>query len=82
MAKKLHAITVRGKQHEWTFNVYVDPKYLPEWRDDGLEIVELGYIIPEWIQDKGYGAMRVWCFLQDCFHFRNPFKHWRSDERL
>lgn len=68
--KQLLAITVRGKQHTWTFHFDGDPKYLQEWRDDGLEVDELYNTIPEWL--PGW-AIRPWCFIQDCFCFRNPF---------
>jgi hypothetical protein len=69
--KKLYALTVRGRQREWSFHVDVDPRYVPEWRADGLEIDEIVNTIPEWIVDLH--LTRVWCFCQDIFNFRNPF---------
>lgn len=45
--KKPLTITVRGKQHEWNFEIQADPRYLQEWRDDGLEIYEIENSIPE-----------------------------------
>jgi hypothetical protein len=43
-----------------------------EMRDDGLEIIESYYIIPEWAFT--YRLERVVMFLQDVFYFRNPFR--------
>lgn len=71
MNKKLCSITVRGKHCVWSFHTYADPQYLKEWQADGVEIDEVINVIPEWIVDLG--LMRPWIFLQDCFHFRNPF---------
>lgn len=47
--KKLYSITVKGKQKEWGFDVWLDPKYLPDWREDGLQIDEVFNIIPVWV---------------------------------
>lgn len=71
MAKKLLNIHVRGKDRSWSFEFYGDPKYLEEWRADGLQIDEVCNVIPEWIADLG--LVRPWCFLQDIFNFKNPW---------
>jgi hypothetical protein len=42
-----YTITVRGKQHEWVFPILIDPKYIKEWRDDGLIIDEVVATQPE-----------------------------------
>lgn len=70
--KQRLSITVRGKQHEWTFHFDGDPKYLAEWREDGLIIDEVVNSIPDWI--AGTVLMRPWIFFQDIFNFRNPFR--------
>lgn len=72
MSKKLYSLEVRGHEHLWSFHVLVDPKYVDEWRADGLELNRLENIIPSWVVDAG--LMRPWCFLQDIFHFKNPFR--------
>lgn len=74
MAKKLMSVDVRGKDHSWSFNFYGDPKYLDEWLADGLDIKTIENIIPEWIVDMG--LTRLWCFFQDLFNFKNPFRGW------
>ena len=68
--KKLYGLEVRGENHTWDFHVIIDPKYLEEWRADGLKIDEICNIIPEWV--ASLGLVRPWCFLQDIFHFKNP----------
>ena len=65
---KLMSVTVKGKNHEWSFNFQGDPKHLEDWREDGLEIDVVENIIPEWIVDLG--LTRVWCFLQDLWNFK------------
>lgn len=64
---KLLSITVRGRSHIWSFNFYGNPKYLEEWRADGLEVDEIVNTIPTWAPPK------LWCFLQDIFNFKNPW---------
>jgi hypothetical protein len=71
LAKKLHALTVRGRTGIWKFPVYLDAQYLEEWRADGLEIDEISNTVPAWI--AGLGLTRAWCFIQDVFQFKNPF---------
>jgi len=68
--KRQLSITVRGKEHEWNFHFDGDPKYLAEWREDGLEVNEIYNSIPEWLPSI---LMRPWCFIQDVYNFRNPF---------
>jgi hypothetical protein len=69
--KQRYSITIQGNQHRWSFDVDIDPKYVEAWRDDGIDISEVFHVIPEWA--VGAGLLRVWCFIQDIFHFRNPF---------
>jgi len=65
------SISVKGNNHSWNFNIDADPKYLEEWRADGLEINEICNVIPEWIINLG--LIRIWCFFEDLFYFKNPF---------
>lgn len=66
--KKLHSLVVKGKHETWSFGVFVDPKYLDQWREDGLEIDEIINTVPEYIVDLG--LMRFWFFLQDLWNFK------------
>lgn len=70
---KIYALRVRGKTKDWEFHVDVDPKYVQEWRDDGLNIDPVINIIPAWWVNAGF-SIKFWCFWQDLFNFKNPFK--------
>ena len=74
MSKKLLSVTVKGNEKTWVFDFYADPKYLEEWREDGLEVNEILNEIPLWVADRGIIAIRAWTFIQDVFNFKNPFK--------
>lgn len=76
MSKKLLSVTVKGREHLWGFNFYGDPKYIPEWVADGLEITALENVVPLWIVTAK--LVKPWCFLQDVFNFKNPFKKSRK----
>ena len=66
--KKLYSVKVKGIEKAWLFNFYVDPKYLDDWRKDGLEIDEVLNVIPAWVVDAGIA--RAWIFFQDLFNFK------------
>lgn len=65
---KLLAVEIKGKEKNWSFNFYGDPKYLNEWREDGLDVVEICNTIPLWIHNLG--LTKIWIFLQDLFNFK------------
>jgi hypothetical protein len=71
MSQKQMMIEVRGKRKSWSFPFYGDPKYLAEWRADGLEVNEVYNTIPYWVVECGMA--RPWCFVQDVLNLRNPF---------
>lgn len=70
MSKKLYSLDIRGKEHEWSFNVYVDPKDVQDYWDDGLEIFEVVNWVPDWMPGP---LIMPWFFIQDIFNLRNPF---------
>lgn len=72
MGKKLLSVTVQGKEKTWIFNFYEEPKYIQDWRNDGLVIDEILNTVPVWIVDCG--LLKPWVFFQDVFNFKNPFK--------
>jgi hypothetical protein len=59
---------IKGKEKLWSFDVHLDPKYLDEWLEDGLEIDEVFYSIPEYIVNLG--LTKMWCKCSDIFNFR------------
>lgn len=65
--KTLCSIAVRGKGHEWNFIFKADPKYLEEWRADGLEVYEVMNTVPEWAAD--IGLAHLWCRVQDAWRW-------------
>jgi hypothetical protein len=60
-------IVVRGKHKTWAFNFPADPKYLPEWEADGLEVYEVTNSIPEWAVNLG--LTRPWVAVQDFWNW-------------
>lgn len=72
MTNKLIGLEVKGRHKTWGFAFYADPKLIAEWRADGLEVDVIENVIPEWIADLGLA--RAWCFIQDMWYFKNPFK--------
>ncbi len=70
--KKLYSIKVKGREKTWSFLCELDPQYLSEWREDGLEIDEIVNVVPVWVVD--WGLTRVWCVFQDLFYLKNPFR--------
>lgn len=65
---KLLAVEIKGKEKNWSFDFYGDPKYLDEWREDGLEVVEICNTIPLWVHSMGLTSF--WIFMQDLFNFK------------
>ena len=63
MSDRLLSITIRGRTKEWSFNFRGDPRYLHEWRADGLVVEEIFNRIPQIIVDLG--LTKVWIWLQD-----------------
>lgn len=72
MSEKLMSVSVKGKEKLWSFNFYGDEKYINDWVSDGLDIDIIENVIPMWVVDVG--LTRPWCFVQDMFNFKNPFK--------
>lgn len=70
--KKPYTITIKGKEHAWSIDIQADPSHVNDWREDGLEIHEVLYSIPEWVVNIGFA--KVWVFISDIFNFKNPFK--------
>lgn len=71
MSKILHSVIVRGKGATWCIHAYITKQTAQDWRDDGLDVTEILNVIPEWWVNWGL-PVRLWCFVQDCIHFKNP----------
>ena len=59
---RLYSITIQGTQRTWNHLVWAKPEHAEEWRQDGIEVDEVLYIVPDLIQ--GMGLTRPWCWLQ------------------
>ncbi|AZQ10150.1 hypothetical protein [Shewanella khirikhana] len=78
MAKKvLCNITIKGHEKTWGFHTYVDPKYLDEWRADGIQIETIVCMVPVSVQRAGF--TKLWCVGLDVvsFAFLKP-SWWRE----
>ncbi len=71
-ARVLHSVEIRGKESTWCIHTYITRDTASAWRADGLTVHEIENTIPDWL--VGWFPLRVWCFLQDVFNFRNPFR--------
>lgn len=61
--KEYYGIIVNGNNKKWGFDLYIDPKYVNDWIEDGIEIYKIENTIPEIINNMG--LTRLWCWLQD-----------------
>jgi hypothetical protein len=73
MAKKRYALMVRGMENMWSFDILAEPEHVQDWLNDGLEVYEVVNTSPAWLPG-GYRTLAAYHFLQDIFHFQNPFK--------
>lgn len=71
MSRVRMSVTIRGKEKTWDFVFYGDPKYIKDWEEDGLSVWITVNVIPAWV--ARLGLIRIWCFVQDVFNFKNPF---------
>ena len=69
--KKPLQIVVRGKTESFAFTFLGDPKYLGEWRAQGLDIDEVVNNIPAWAVRAG--LTRPWIAVQDAWKWLRPF---------
>jgi hypothetical protein len=65
-------VDVRGKRSEWGIPADLSREAIEAMREDGLNIIIPENIIPAWV--VGAGLLRPWCFLQDLWNFKNPFR--------
>jgi len=69
--KKRYALIIRGKEKEWIFTTFLQPKHIKDYLEDGIQVEEVVNSIPLWAQQLG--LTRIWFFIQDLFNFKNPF---------
>ena len=64
-----YTITVRGKRRTWSLDLDADPRFVEEWRADGLEIDEVINTIPAWWVDLGL-PVGLWVWAEDFVRLR------------
>lgn len=63
--KQKFSILIRGKEKLWGFPFEGDPKHLPDWEADGLQVHEVLNRIPVWAQQLGLSYL--WVRVQDAW---------------
>ena len=58
-----------------TFSVRAEMSWeqIKAMNDDDIEIGILENTAPEWVVD--FGLLSVWCFIQDIWSFKNPWRY-------
>ena len=65
-------LVMRGNSSEWAVSCDMSSAQIDAMVADGIEIGIVHHSVPMWAVD--IGLLRPWCFVQDVFNFRNPFK--------
>lgn len=65
-------VDVRGQRSEWGIPADLSREAIESMREDGVNIIVPENTIPAWIVD--IGMIRPWCFLQDVWSFKNPWR--------
>jgi hypothetical protein len=68
----VYQVEVRGKERTWCINTDISAETAQAWRDDGLTVNKLENTIPAWL--PAFVPVGLWCFVQDVFNFRNPWR--------
>jgi hypothetical protein len=68
---KRMCVHVKGRVHTWGMVFSGDPSCLAQWREDGIECYVIENFIPVWVPAS---LIRAWCFCQDVFNFKNPWR--------
>jgi hypothetical protein len=75
MSKKLYSIDFISPQDgsEYGFHIYLTSEQVKLIEGAKIKgVYGIVNTIPEWI--AGLGLVRFWCFFQDIFNFKNPFR--------
>lgn len=65
-------VEARGRTGEWGVPADLTREAIEDMRADGLNIIVPENSIPLWVVN--FGIVRPWCFLQDLWNFKNPFR--------
>lgn len=65
-------IEIRVNQSRWGVEWNAPQSQIEGMRADGIEVGLIENSIPFWVNE--IGMARIWCFFQDIWNFKNPFK--------
>jgi hypothetical protein len=65
-------LSIRGKRSEWGITTPLPQATIDAMIEDGIEVGILENSVPEWAVNGG--LLRLWCFFQDIWNLRNPFR--------
>lgn len=69
----LTIMCMRGQKHEWDVQAEMSNEQIADLRAVGHEIGIVENIVPVPVAEAG--GTRVWCFMQDLWNFKNPFRN-------
>jgi hypothetical protein len=64
---------MKGEHSTWCVRAEMSQEQIQAMREDGIEVGVLENTIPNWVVNLG--LVKPWCFLQDVWGFRNPFRN-------
>lgn len=67
------AIDIRGKSSEWGVSWFASQDQIDAMREDGIEVMVIENSMPAWVADAGLAGL--WCFCQDIWNLKNPFRN-------
>jgi len=70
--RKTATMIVRGRTSEWAISFDASQDQIEAMRADGIDVGILMHRVPAWAVELG--LLRPWCFAQDVWNFRNPFR--------
>lgn len=65
-------LNIRGKRSEWGITTPLPQATIDAMVEDDIEVGILENVVPFWINEAGLA--RPWCFFQDIWSLKNPFR--------
>jgi hypothetical protein len=70
--KRHRKVILRGRTSEWAVEAMLSQEQIDAMTEDGIEVIEVQSRLPMWVVTAGLAS--IWCFFQDLWNFRNPFR--------
>lgn len=75
VSKVLHIVPIRAPDGRcYGVETYITRSTASDWRQSGVIVHEVENLVPVWVAALGRRAVRIWCFGQDIFNFKNPWR--------